>query len=91
MDAQCRRIEEALEPVSEEDLWNADRAMPWGTPVKMGQGLVDMVVKCLAAYRMQLFLYAKAAGAHQLGPANCWMGVDPPAPADGGRPPSEAE
>jgi hypothetical protein len=28
------------------------------------------------AYRMQLFLYAKAAGNHAIQTPNCWAGVD---------------
>jgi len=28
--------------------------------------------------RMQLFLYAKESGATDIGPANCWVGVDAP-------------
>ena len=34
---------------------------------------------CLVAYRMQLFLQAKAAGNASIGTANCWGGMDRPA------------
>jgi hypothetical protein len=75
MDRQMERIEGLFEEFSEEEAATRPAKMPWGTPTT---GLVDMVVKCFAAYRMQLFLYAKACGASELGPANCWVGVDPP-------------
>jgi hypothetical protein len=77
MDVQARALEDLLEEVSDQDLSGRDAEMPWGAPCKLGEGLVNTALKTLVAYRMQLFLYAKEAGAHQLGPANCWVGVDP--------------
>jgi hypothetical protein len=76
MDAQQRRIEEALAQVDESEATTRPSAMPWGAPTTQAAGLMDMVLKCFVAYRMQLFLYAKAAGNHDLGSANCWAGVD---------------
>ena len=38
-----------------------------------------VVLRCLIAYRMQLFLHAKASGASALTTWNCWYGVDAPA------------
>ena len=32
--------------------------------------------KWLAAYKLQLFLYAKATGAHHIATANAWAGID---------------
>ena len=77
MDVQARALSDLVERVSDRDLLEQDAAMPWGAPCKLGEGLVNTVLKTLVAYRMQLFLYAKEAGAHHLGPANCWVGVDP--------------
>lgn len=57
-----------------------DAALPWGEPVKAGAALINMPLKCLVAYRMQLFLYAKLVGLTELGSANCWVGVDMPDP-----------
>jgi hypothetical protein len=37
-----------------------------------------MSLKTLVAYRMQLFLYLKSCGVSEIGPANCWAGVDAP-------------
>ena len=39
---------------------------------------MDMTLKCFVAYRMQFFLYVKACGVSDIGPANCWAGVDMP-------------
>lgn len=46
-----------------------------GKKVVLGDGLIDMVLKQLTAYRMQLFIYLKASGAAQLGTSDCWFGV----------------
>lgn len=45
-----------------------------GTKVTLGEGLVEMVLKPLVAYRMQLFLYAKASGAAHLSTSDAWTG-----------------
>ncbi len=58
-----------------------DASCPWGTPVKLGEALVRTVLYTYVAYRMQLFLYAKESGNADIGPANCWVGVDAPRPA----------
>jgi hypothetical protein len=78
MDRQMKTLEDLILPLSDDDLRNRDTTMPWGTPTKLGLGLVDMGLKPLTAYRMQFFLYAKESGNPDLGPANCWVGVDMP-------------
>lgn len=83
MDRQVEMIEEWLSEYSDEELAQKDAAMPWGTPAKGGVALMDMGLKCLVAYRMQLFLYAKATGHTKIGPANCWAGVDWEPPESG--------
>lgn len=85
MDAQMARIEEILRDIDVASALETDRKLPWGEPVKQGQGFVDMVLKTLVAYRMQLFLYAKESGLTELNSANCWVGVDwkPPEEDDG--------
>ncbi len=76
MDGQMQRLEELLADIDPVAASTTERSLPWGAPIKQGQGFVDMVVKPMAAYRMQLFLYAKQAGNHELNSANCWVGVD---------------
>ena len=76
MDRQMALIEGWLNEFSDDDLAVKDATMPWGAPIKGGAAVMDVGLKCLVAYRMQLFLYAKAAGHVKIGPANCWAGVD---------------
>jgi hypothetical protein len=56
--------------------------MPWGAPTTVSAGLMDMGLKTFVAYRMQFFLYIKSCGVSDIGPANCWAGVDLPKQAD---------
>lgn len=77
MDKQQEFIAKTINAFKDKDFAAVDREMPWGAPCKLGQGLINTVLKPLVAYRMQLFLYVKASGRHDLGPAQCWVGVDP--------------
>ena len=63
MDAQMKAVEDELAGVSDEDLLNRTVTAPWGGELALGQALIECSLKFMAAYRMQLFLYAKAAGA----------------------------
>ncbi len=82
MDRQQEFIASTINAFKESDFAKVGREMPWGAPCKLGQGLINTVLKPLVAYRMQLFLYVKASGRHDIGPAQCWVGVDPkPQPA----------
>ncbi len=73
-----RQEEEIIALVSSfgDDDWLRPTAMPWGSECRLGEGLVNMPLKVLVAYRMQLFLYLKACGV-AIGPPNCWVGMDP--------------
>ncbi len=81
MDRQMGMIEEALADLDEAEAETAPATMPWGTPTTVSAALMDMVLKCFTAYRMQLFLYLKSCGLTDLGPAQCWVGVDPQSPS----------
>jgi hypothetical protein len=78
MDKQMAMIEVELAAVDDAEATTKPAAMPWGTPTALSAGLMDMALKCFVAYRMQLFLYVKASGVYDIGPANCWAGVDMP-------------
>ncbi len=80
MDAQMAELETDVRAVPEADLAGRAATMPWGAPTTLGLSLVDCGLKPLTAYRMQFFLYAKQSGAADIGPANCWVGVDMPKP-----------
>ena len=58
-------------------------AMPWGEEMPLGRALLALPYASLVAYRMQLFLHAKAAGNAAIGTANCWGGMDMPEAAGG--------
>jgi hypothetical protein len=76
MDRQSRQLRRLIESVPHADLQHKDAQLPWGTKVKLGSALLTMALKPLVAYRMQLFLYIKASGRGDLGPSQCWPGVD---------------
>ena len=78
MDRQMEMISEELATVDETEATTRPSAMPWGTPTTLSAGLMDMTLKCFVAYRMQLFLYLKSCGVSEIGPANCWVGIDAP-------------
>lgn len=78
MDEQMAGIEAALADVTDEELGTKEITMPFGTPCMLGEGLMNMCVKALTAYRMQLFLYVKACGNHDVGSFDCWAGMAAP-------------
>jgi hypothetical protein len=82
MDRQIARIEEMLSDLDEAAATTAPSQMPWGSPTTVAAGLMDMGLKTYVAYRMQFFLYVKANGVADIGPANCWAGVDMPRQED---------
>lgn len=81
MARQKAEIAAELERVSEGDLQSKSFTLPWGTTVPLGQALLELAYACLVAYRMQLFLHAKAAGNAAISTANCWGGIDAPVSA----------
>ena len=81
LDKQLAGVKAALADVTEDKLLYDERTMPWGTTAKLGQFMVDMPLKFMTAYRMQLFTYAKTMGLSDLNTGNCWLGVDMPMPA----------
>jgi hypothetical protein len=58
------------------ELLELEIAFPWGETVKRADGLVSPL-RWLVGYRMQLFLYLKAAGNVQLATADCWHAPKP--------------
>jgi hypothetical protein len=81
MDRQIERIRETLGALTDEQLATQEAKLPTGATTNLGAAIIDGSLKWLTAYKMQLFLYAKAAGAHQISTSNCWGGIDWQAPA----------
>lgn len=50
----------------------------WGMTQKKSLFILNLV-KIVASYKMQLFLYVKAAGVSNIGTSNLWAGMDMPA------------
>lgn len=82
MDAQLAECRELAAGLSAEDLESRRVTLPWGEEGMLGSVLVNIVLRFLTAYRMQLFLYAKASGHPELSTHNCWLGADAPAAQD---------
>ena len=66
---------ESLEKISDEDLHTTINIFRMGDMSK-GVYLVETILKWLAAYKMQLFLYIKASGNTSIGTSNVWGGFD---------------
>ena len=78
MDRQKQEILGVFGSLSEEALRSQEAPMPGGGAIlPLGQAILEGPLKWLAAYKMQLFLYAKASGATELKTSNLWRGVDP--------------
>ena len=66
---EVARMVRGADPV---DLETGTILLPWGETAVKGEALVDLPLKWLVAYRTQLFLYLKAAGASQLATPDLW-------------------
>jgi hypothetical protein len=79
MERQKQEIFEFFGSVSDETLRTGETSMPGGggMMLPLGTAILNGPAKWLAAYKMQLFLYAKAAGASGIKTSNVWQGVDP--------------
>jgi hypothetical protein len=77
MERQKKEISDFFAAVSEETLLTQEAPMPGGGMLPLGAAILNGPLKWLAAYKMQLFLYAKAAGAGDLKTSNVWRGTDP--------------
>ncbi len=81
MDRQKKEIHDYFHTITEHALESQDALLPIGGTQALGMAILDLPFKWLAAYKMQLFLYAKATGAADIGTANAWMGIDWKRPA----------
>ncbi len=80
MKAQQTSLERLVGGLSEAELRDREVSLPWGETSRLGPALVRSSLCFLTAYRMQLFVYAKASGSQDLVTSNCWRGMDPPVP-----------
>lgn len=73
VDAEEQKIAELLSKFDEETL--AKEIDSWGRTAPLSIHLLGLL-KILAAYKMQLFLYIKANGVENIGTSNLWGGRD---------------
>ncbi len=78
MERQKAALRETFAGITDGDLADREFTLPWGATRPLGQALLELPYASLVAYRMQLFLHAKAAGNGSIGTANCWGGMDAP-------------
>jgi hypothetical protein len=64
-----------LDKFTDEDLSTVVNIFGMGDKTK-GVYLVDTLVKWIAAYKLQLFLYIKSSGNTDIGTTNAWGGFD---------------
>lgn len=76
---QRDEIEAFFTGITEHALETQPAPLPGGTMTQpLGLAILNAPFKWLAAYKLQLFLYAKATGAHDIGTSNAWRGADAP-------------
>lgn len=73
---EVARLVRGADPV---DLERGTMLLPWGETAIKGEALVNLPLKWLVGYRMQLFLYLKSAGASQLATPDLWRLTRDPA------------
>ncbi len=78
MARQKKEIVEYFERLTDKQFASQESMLMNGTKTKLAAALLDGPVRWATGYRMQLFLYAKAAGNAGIGTWNCWDGVDDP-------------
>lgn len=79
MRRQERELGTFFDGLAEADLGQVESTLPWGEKVTLRRALLETTLKWMCAYRMQLFLYAKACGNETIGTPDNWAGVDAPA------------
>lgn len=77
---QADALERVVNSIPSTALATESIVFPWGETLKKGEALM-YPLRWLIGYRMQLFLYLKAAGAHQLNTTDCWRLPEPGAAA----------
>ena len=79
IDAEEATMKELYGKLTDELL--AEEISVWGQTQSRALFVLNLL-KMLTAYKMQLFLYAKASGNHAIGTSNLWAGMDMPTPKE---------
>jgi hypothetical protein len=78
MDRQKAELIALFKTLPEERLATQEAPLPGGGTQPLAVALMNGPLKWLTAYKLQLFLYAKSSGAHGIGTADAWRGMDMP-------------
>jgi hypothetical protein len=81
MAAQKKELAKLFAGISNAQFDEQSAKLPTGETMMLGQALLMAPVRWMTAYRMQLFLHAKAAGNQDLWTPDNWAGKDMPRPA----------
>lgn len=74
MDRQIQALQDLFASISDDEFARKKvSGMPWDTDKSLGVELMEHCLGFATGYRMQLFLYAKAAGATELHTGDCWF------------------
>jgi len=79
IEEEKKEIREALSKLTDADLTRITYHPNTRQDITLFEGLTNIQIKYFAAYRNQLFLYAKMCGAN-INTMNNWFGVDAPMP-----------
>lgn len=79
MDEQEAEMKETFMKFDDAEL--AKELSLWGMTGPKSMFVLNLV-KIVASYKMQLFLYIKASGRYEIGTSNLWAGMDMPAPKE---------
>ncbi|HVZ41078.1 MAG TPA: hypothetical protein VHI13_17480 [Candidatus Kapabacteria bacterium] len=77
VDAAIAEFTAAVEGIDDEEFSTRMVALPTRQVMPLDVALMFTAVKWSASYKMQLFLYAKALGASDMGTIQAWAGMDP--------------
>lgn len=72
LDEQMADIISYMEQISEEDLVKKEVELPSKEKMILGTAIINAPIKWLAVYRMQLFMYLKMNGRHEISTKEAW-------------------
>ena len=76
MDAQAEELKNIFSKISDKELAAEVDLFGRGFSQPRALWFLNLILKSLTAYKMQLFLYLKACGVANIGTSNLWRGED---------------
>ena len=77
MERQKEALRAKFAEFTDDDL-TREATLPMGVKTKLSRALLEVPVKWMTGYRMQLFLNVKAAGNQGISTRDCWLGASKP-------------